>query len=52
MENKENAENMEKMENINQVTYNTLLMIQNTHVVTQNALFANHQAKCRLPDSF
>ena len=26
----ENTENMEKMENINQMTYNTLFMIQNT----------------------
>ena len=30
MKNMENAENMEKMENVNQMTWNTLFMIQNT----------------------
>ena len=35
MESVENTENVEKMENINQMTWNTLLMIQNNIFVTQ-----------------
>ena len=39
MENIENGENMEKMENINQMTWNTLFMIQNHLFVTQKNIF-------------
>ena len=41
MLNMESTENKEKMENINQITQNTLIMIQNTRFVSQNALFVN-----------
>ena len=45
MENIENGENMEKMENINQMTWNTLLIIQNILFVTQNTFFGNQMTQ-------
>ena len=41
MENVKNMENREKMENINQMTYNTKVMVQNPLLVTENTLFVN-----------
>ena len=52
MENIENGENMEKMENINQMTWNTLLIIQNILFVTQNTFFGNQMTQNTLYYSF
>ena len=38
----ENAENIKEMENINQMTQNTLIMIQNIWFLTRKTLF-DHQ---------
>ena len=41
----ESMENTEKMENINQINSNTLFMIRNTLIVTQNTLFGNQMTQ-------
>ena len=41
----ENMENMEKIDNINQMSKKTLLMIQNTPLMTQNTFFVTRLLK-------
>ena len=43
-ENMENTKNEEKMQDINEMTLNTLFMIQNTLFVCQNTLFDNQMS--------